>query len=247
MSISGNQSRLTDLFEAVLIILLMACLLFIEPFGLYGKLVDHLRLNYRVFTDEPRLLYLAFNYAGAFFAKMAALIFIVCLLLAKRRGILDGLGIRPPSASWRSFIFPFMVLSMLIRAYYSTDPLVPNLPIRFVSGEATFIGNLFAVPSVLLVAPIAEELIFRGYLFGAFQRTLGSYAAIIITTVVFCGAHLVNYNFDLAHIGVMMASDLVVGFARFKTGSVFTAMLLHGIFNGVSIVMGLVFFLMSGY
>ena len=83
--------------------------------------------------------------------------------------------------------------------------------------------------SLVVVAPIAEEIIFRGYLFGNLRRTLPTWAAALITSVVFGAIHL-QWNVGL---DVFMLS-LVSCFLRYKTGSLWASMLLHMAKNGLA-------------
>ncbi len=103
--------------------------------------------------------------------------------------------------------------------------------------DSASFASLFVFALMLMVgAPIAEELAFRGLLFGALQRRgVGAAWTIIITAVVFAAFH-----FEPTRFFVLLAPGLVFGFVRWKTGSLGAAMVAHGVNNAPAAVFLLV-------
>jgi membrane protease YdiL (CAAX protease family) len=99
--------------------------------------------------------------------------------------------------------------------------------------DSASFASLFIFAVMLMVgAPIAEELAFRGLLFGALQRRgVGAAWTIIITAVIFAGFH-----FEPTRFFVLLAPGLVFGFVRWKTGSLGAAMVAHGVNNAPAAV-----------
>ena len=76
-----------------------------------------------------------------------------------------------------------------------------------------------------VLAPICEELFFRGYLMGVFTR-YGRGRAIVFSALLFSLAHGVDMAFlPRALIGALL------GAMTMRTGSLFAAMLVHGCYN----------------
>ena len=76
-----------------------------------------------------------------------------------------------------------------------------------------------------VLAPICEELFFRGYLMGVFAR-FGRGRAIVSSALLFSLAHGVDMAFlPRALIGALL------GAMTMRTGSLFAAMLVHGCYN----------------
>ena len=76
-----------------------------------------------------------------------------------------------------------------------------------------------------VLAPICEELFFRGYLMGVFTR-FGRGRAIVSSALLFSLAHGVDMAFlPRALIGALL------GAMTMRTGSLFAAMLVHGCYN----------------
>jgi membrane protease YdiL (CAAX protease family) len=92
---------------------------------------------------------------------------------------------------------------------------------------AAYIGNAIVVA---VVAPIVEELTFRGLGYSLLER-FGRWVAIILVGVVFALAHgLVEAFPFLAAFGAMLA------YLRSRVDSVYPGMIVHGLFNAVALV-----------
>ena len=83
--------------------------------------------------------------------------------------------------------------------------------------------------AIVVVAPIGEETLFRGFLFRGWHRTpRDTWAAIIATALLWALTH-VQYNpYFMAQVFVI---GLVLGWFRWKSGSTILTMLLHGLVN----------------
>ena len=81
----------------------------------------------------------------------------------------------------------------------------------------------------IIGAPIAEELLFRGYLYSQLINTkLGTYGTIIFTSLLWTGLHA-QYDFDIL-ISIFFLG-LVLGYVRYKHDSVYLAIVIHAIHN----------------
>ena len=86
--------------------------------------------------------------------------------------------------------------------------------------------------SIVLLAPLAEEVLFRGLLFGALQKRLSALWTIILTAAIFALVHMqAIYFFPIFLLG------LILGWARHKSGSLAVSMLLHVLNNGISLLL----------
>ena len=83
-----------------------------------------------------------------------------------------------------------------------------------------------------LLAPICEELFFRGYLMGAFARA-GRGKAIAAAALLFAAAHGV----DAAFLPRFLFGCLLGLMAR-RTGSILAPMLMHGCYNAAVLMIG---------
>lgn len=92
----------------------------------------------------------------------------------------------------------------------------------------------FAI-AVGIVAPIAEELLFRGLLLRSLQRRLPTVAAVIVAALVFAAAHLVDPSAYVALFPLMVLS-LVSGYAAVRTFELSRSIFLHIGFNLLTVV-----------
>ena len=82
--------------------------------------------------------------------------------------------------------------------------------------------------SLCIVAPIVEEVIFRGMLQQRLINSgLGVWSAIIITSIAFCLIHT-HYGFGLL---ALMPLALLLGYVRHKTDNLFYCIALHAQYN----------------
>jgi membrane protease YdiL (CAAX protease family) len=88
---------------------------------------------------------------------------------------------------------------------------------------ATGLDWALIVPRALLLAGVAEELLFRGVLFGWLARHLPVWATVVVTAVLFAGEH--GYYPVLLPTGLLFG--LAAGWLRARTGSVLPGMAVH--------------------
>lgn len=86
-----------------------------------------------------------------------------------------------------------------------------------------------AFVALVIIAPFAEEVIFRGYLFGKLKKNVPVWAAIIVTSITFGAVHGAwNLAIDTFALSVVMC------LLREYTGSIWSSILLHMMKNGIA-------------
>lgn len=88
---------------------------------------------------------------------------------------------------------------------------------------------LFLV-SVAVIAPVVEELTYRGLGFSLLSP-YGTWTAILVTGLLFGAAHGLLVAFP-----ILAVFGIVVGWLRARTASVYPGMVLHGFFNALAVV-----------
>jgi membrane protease YdiL (CAAX protease family) len=86
-------------------------------------------------------------------------------------------------------------------------------------------------------APFVEEVVYRGVLYSAFQRTFNIPIAVLLVTLVFALVHFPQYWGDYATLTTLMFLSLVLTLIRVKTGSLLPCILFHFLINGIQSVM----------
>jgi len=98
-------------------------------------------------------------------------------------------------------------------------------------------GTRWAVLFVLLAAvfaPIAEELLFRGWLYTSLRASFGEVAAMLLVSALFALAH-----WETTHLYALAVFPVGLGLAwiRERTGSVKASICVHGFYNGIASVL----------
>lgn len=81
-------------------------------------------------------------------------------------------------------------------------------------------------------APLVEEVIYRGILYSAFQRTIGVTGAVVLVTVLFAGVHVPQYWGSPSTILLICILSLVLTLIRVRTKNLLPCIALHTVFNG---------------
>jgi membrane protease YdiL (CAAX protease family) len=84
------------------------------------------------------------------------------------------------------------------------------------------------------VAPVCEELIFRGFLWKAVERSAPPVVAWIATSVLFAAYHL-----DPMQVLAVLPLGVVLGWLRWRSGSLWAPMIFHVVNNGLALVLSL--------
>lgn len=108
-----------------------------------------------------------------------------------------------------------------------------NLIDKLVNSWSSFI--LFALTAVV-VAPLFEELLFRGFLQPLLSRTFGLVAGVLITAALFGSLHLFQYSLAWQYALIIFLAGAVFGGVRARTGSVIPSTIMHCCFNSVSVI-----------
>jgi len=163
-----------------------------------------------------------------------ALILALVLLIA--RGLAPAvLGLRRP-ASWRAAaawiagaIVAIWVIGALLNPFLEAGEEQGLVPDDWESDHAAaFVANFVVVA---VVAPIVEELTYRGLGFAAVRQFFGAAAAVVVTALAFGLAHGL-----VVALPVLTVFGLILGWLRFKTSSLYPPIILHAIFNGAALL-----------
>lgn len=82
-------------------------------------------------------------------------------------------------------------------------------------------------------APLVEEVVYRGILYSAIQRSIGVKGAIAIVTLLFALVHVPQYWGSPGTIILICLLSLILTLVRVRTGNLLPCIVLHTIFNGI--------------
>jgi membrane protease YdiL (CAAX protease family) len=105
-------------------------------------------------------------------------------------------------------------------------PIVPEVMVKVYQSADS---PLLLILAMVILAPLTEELFFRGFLFeGLLASRLGPIGAVLLTSAAWSVVHA---QYDLYGIATIFADGLLLGVIRWKTGSTLLTMVLHGLAN----------------
>lgn len=141
---------------------------------------------------------------------------------------------QPLLRSWAVFA-PAFVLLLLAYLWFMRAAGQAVAPqeglVALASGSA---GARWAMAlSAVVVAPVVEEILFRGYLQSALAQFAGARVALVGSALAFGFAHGLAYAVPLTFVGLWL------GWLRQRFGTLLTAMLGHALHNGLMVAVTL--------
>jgi membrane protease YdiL (CAAX protease family) len=101
------------------------------------------------------------------------------------------------------------------------------------SQEAGMFFAILLTITLIVLAPLGEEILFRGFLFRGLHAGLGPAGAILLTALTWAALH-VQYNW--LFMAQILFFGIVLGWIRWRSGSLLLVMLLHAIINLLALV-----------
>jgi CAAX protease family protein len=117
-----------------------------------------------------------------------------------------------------------------ISSYVTAHDSVPAWMLEIFASAGSMPLLLFAVA---VVAPVAEEVVFRGFLLEGLRHSLlGGAGAVVVAALLWASIHL---QYEPFYVGQVFVVGLLLGAARLRTGSIVVPIAMHCFFNSVSV------------
>ena len=167
---------------------------------------------------------------------LAYLLVLACMfvLVTRDRGRPDFLAAIhwnwPSGTAIAAYVLTGLALSVALQLLAHFLPIPKELPI----------DNFFRTPaeawalSILSItlAPLMEELFFRGFLYPVLARSLGLPLAVLVTALGFAALHGAQLMFSWGPVLVIFLVGLVLTMVRAQQNSVAAGVLIHMAYNG---------------
>lgn len=118
----------------------------------------------------------------------------------------------------------------------------PEQSVAQIAGEASSIGTRAMIVFIVVVlAPLTEELLYRGVLLSRLRRDFTPHVAVVTSAAVFAGIHLIDPNAILAVPGLFVIG-LVLGYLALRTNRIGLTIATHAGVNllaAIAILAGL--------
>jgi membrane protease YdiL (CAAX protease family) len=147
----------------------------------------------------------------------------------------EVLGLRRPTSWWYALrvaaagLGAIFLLGLVLNLFLKAGDEQGLVPDGWDGSRAAPFAANFVV--VVLLAPIVEELTFRGLGVAVVRDAVGATPAILITGLAFGLAHGL-----VVALPVLAAFGVILAIVRVKTESLYPAILLHAVFNGLALI-----------
>jgi membrane protease YdiL (CAAX protease family) len=86
------------------------------------------------------------------------------------------------------------------------------------------------------VAPLVEEVLFRGVLLSALMRRFSSSVTVLISATLFALVHLEGLHFQWYALPNLLLLALALGWLRLQSASLWPSVLAHGTYNSFAMI-----------
>lgn len=181
------------------------------------------------------------------YSLTVAVVIFVPWLIARRKTSLKLLGID----DWPT-ILELVISPLVYVAYFLISATLVAISVKFFSVDITQTQSTPFSQSILIshwqfilaflvlvvLAPVAEELLFRGYLYGKLRNNFSVWLAVLVTSLTFGVAHLWGGEHLQWAVAVdTFALSLAMSVAREYTGALWVPIMVHMIKNGIAFYM----------
>ena len=217
-------------FVSVLLIVILPSL-FVLPYAVSHK-ID--------LSNSPKFMEFLMSDPTAVLLNIGAVIPAHLITIALGWAIITNLGKYPfrQTLGWNSggmrwwhyaaILVAFFVIAGVLGNYF---PETENDLTRILksSRKAVYLVAFLAT----FTAPIVEEVIYRGVVYSAVQRTVGVGFGIAAATLLFALVHVPQYYPSYSTIFLLTLLSLILTLVRSRTGNLLPCIILHFIFNGL--------------
>lgn len=133
--------------------------------------------------------------------------------------------IAPPPTAWPYYLLAGTALSFAVGLLGHFLPFPPTLPIDkfFQDASSAWLMTIFGIT----MAPLVEELFYRGFLYPVLARRLGVAVSAVITSAAFALMHSAQLAHAWAPLFVLFLVGLALTTTRIVTRSVVPGVLMH--------------------
>ena len=192
------------------------------------------------FSDSAKLLEFLLSDPTAIIINVLAIIPAHALTIAvawmvgtrfRKFSFRETLGWNGGSLAWwyyPALLIGFFAVGWLIGNYF---PDQENDLSRILKSSRTAVYLVAFLAT--FTAPIVEEVIYRGVLYSALQRTFGMSFAVVLVTFLFALVHVPQYWPSYSTIFLLTLLSLTLTLIRARTGNLLPCIIFHFIFNGI--------------
>lgn len=210
---------------AILLLILVAVPIIIENIG------------QRIFQD----IFQNNLYAGTLTGLIMAVVFmcgLYLIVLKPKQLKWVAIGLKPfPRSDWKVIVGGFLLLFVMnIIILFIMDVMkigIDNSKTEALKEESTWFTFSIAFISAAIISPIYEEILYRGFLYKWFRLRWGKVLGILLSSLIFMIVHIPTYN----TLSVNFVSGVILAWTYEKSGSIMPGIIIHGLFNGIAVIL----------
>jgi len=200
-------------------------------------------LVFSIFLDKVFNYFLPFSeLAEALLSAFLSSVFVIVIIMRltnkfSPKGFFYNVGFKWEGKSWVNvFVWPAVIgifLASLSTMVILTRKIQPNTPLsELLLSTQSSLAFLFFLVLALLIAPLVEEIIFRGYFYHVISKVKGKVFAVVSISCVFAFLHVGQYWGDWAAILMVAAMGFALTILRAVTGTTMASTVAHYFYNG---------------
>ncbi len=224
----------SSLWPAGLAVLVGLALLVVSiGLGLLATIAVDARSGNPVYDTSPTQLGWAINIGTL--VQQASLVTLVWIVAGWRGSNRQHvLALRAPIGGWRSYLASFMALVAIAATMsvtiYMVDPALIKRDLQPFYDLVRLPSWWLTVIMVGIGAPLAEEILFRGFLFSALATSrIGVVGASLVTSAGWAALH----SYSMAGLAQVFIIGLVFAAIVVRTGSLRVTILCHALYNSI--------------
>ena len=212
-------------------------------FVFFGYIIHLIELTFLPFLLQNKSALISFSMLNTGIMDLLLLGLIFYFLKVKYKQSVAAIGFKFKSAgksvllavlSYIAFV-PFLVLLLLLMvilaSLFSYHPPQQSLFKLFLEERKIWL-LVYSTMMVILLGPIAEEVLFRGFSYNAIKRRWGSNRAMVLTAAIFAGLHTNIFGFL-----PIMALGILLAYVYEKTGNLICSITIHILHNSLMVTL----------
>ena len=175
----------------------------------------------------------AISYALIPSAMAGALFVLLFTKIRKHISIKEYLGLHIPTI--KQVLLWIGVLVLFFAFMEALNVLIDRpMPVWMIDTYKSAENRPLLWITLVIAAPLFEELLFRGFMLEGLRHSkLGDLGAVIITSAVWASIHL---QYELFEVATIFIIGIILGYAKIKTNSLYTVIILHALLNLISTI-----------
>lgn len=147
----------------------------------------------------------------------------------KQYKLRDTLGFDKGGFVWWHYVvilIGFFAIAGVVSSYF---PEQQNDLLRILQSSRTAVYVIAFMAT--FTAPVVEEVVYRGIVYSAFQRSFGIPAAFVFVTLLFAIVHIPQYYPSYSTMFLLLLLSVVLTLIRVVSGNLLPCIILHTVFN----------------